>query len=239
MNEPTAASPMRTLASRLPVRLMGYGLLALCFFAAGFLLLPLLDDEIAPAVDLERVKLPRPLPVKEFLLDDVHGNVNSNAYTRERLLDQWTFMYFGYTNCPDVCGPTLAVLAEVARRLRAAPQWTARLASTPLELVFVTVDPARDTAAVLRNFLAATETDIVGLRGSEGQIAKLAQQLGMMHLPGPADAEGRYLIDHPATILFIDPTARLRAGFTLPRDTVRITELASEIATQFEAEQRP
>jgi len=215
----------------------GYVLLGLCFFAAGFLLLPLLEDGNGPATSLERVKLPRPQLVGEFSLNDVAANVNSGAYTRERLLNQWTLVLFGYTHCPDVCRPTLAVLAEVARRLRAAPQWTARLESTRLELVFVTVDPSRDTAAVLRDFVAGAGADVVGLRGSEKQIANFARQLGIMHLRGPADPQGGYLVDHPATILLIDPSARLRAGFSMPRDAARIVELASEIAADLESEQ--
>ena len=235
MTEPTTAHAQTI---RPVVRVTGYALLALGFFLAGFLLLPLLEGEDAPALDLERAKLPRPVPVKEFVLDVVGENADAGAYTRERLLDRWTLMYFGYTQCPDVCRPTLAVLAEVARRLRAAPQWADRLALAKLELVFVTVDPSRDTAAVLGNFLAAADADFVGLRGTEKQIANLAQQLGIMHLPGPADPQGRYLIDHPATILLIDPSAHLRAGFSMPRDAARITELASEVATQFEAAQR-
>ena len=215
----------------------GYVLLGLCFFAAGFLLLPLLEDGNGPATSLERMKLPRPQLVGEFSLNDVAANVNSGAYTRERLLNQWTLVLFGYTHCPDVCRPTLAVLAEVARRLRAAPQWTARLESTRLELVFVTVDPSRDTAAVLRDFVAGAGADVVGLRGSEKQIANFARQLGIMHLRGPADPQGGYLVDHPATILLIDPSARLRAGFSMPRDAARIVELASEIAADLESEQ--
>lgn len=235
MTEPTTAHAQTI---RPVVAVTGFVLLALCFFLAGFLLLPLLEGEDGPALDLERAILPRPVPVTEFTLEAVGENGASSAYTRERLLDQWTLMYFGYTQCPDVCRPTLAVLAEVARRLRAAPQWTARLALAKLELVFVSVDPSRDTAAVLGDFLAAADGEIVGLRGNEKQIANLAQQLGIMHLPGPADPQGRYLIDHPATILLIDPSAHLRAGFSMPRDAARITELASEVATQFEAEQR-
>jgi protein SCO1/2 len=237
--ESPSTDPLAARTGGRVLRVIGYALLAMCFFAAGFLLLPLLDNGNAPGgdrgVDLERVELPRPVPIGEFALTDIDGNVNSGAYTRDRLLNQWTLMYFGYTHCPDVCSPTLALLAEVARGLRATPQWTARLASTRLELVFVTVDPSRDTPAALRSFLATTETDIVALRGDEKQIAGLAQQMGIMHLRGPADARGRYLVDHPATILFVDPRAHLRAGFSMPRDAARIVELMSEIADRFDA----
>ena len=236
MTESATTRPLPARAGRPGLRLIGYALLALGFFAAGFLLLPGPEDGSVPGIDLERVKLPRPVPVGEFLLTDIDGNINSSAYTRDRLLNQWTLMYFGYTHCPDVCSPTLAVVAEVARRLRAAPQWADRLASTKLELVFVTVDPSRDTPAALRDFLAATKIEMVALRGNEKQIAGLSQQMGIMHLPGPTDSQGRYLIDHPATILLVDPGAQLRAGFSMPRDVARIMELMSEIADEFDAE---
>ena len=228
-----AVTPAPATQSRRPYTLVaGYVLLALGFFVAGFLLLPLLEEDNRPAVSLERIKLPRPQPVKDFSLDAIDGNVNSGAYTRERLLNQWTLMYFGYTHCPDVCQPTLAVMAEIARRLRAAPHWTARL-----ELVFVSVDPSRDTPAVLRDYLGAADANVVGLLGSEKQIANLAQQVGIMYLAGPANQQGGYLIDHPATILLIDPSAELRAGFAFPRDAARVAEVVSEIAEEFEAEQ--
>jgi protein SCO1/2 len=230
--KPTVAPAARIRTGRPYALVSGYVLLALGFFVAGFLLLPLLKDDNRPAVSLERIKLPRPEPVKDFSLDDVDENVSFGAYTRERLLNQWTLMYFGYTHCPDVCRPTLAVMVEVARRLRAAPHWSARL-----ELVFVSVDPSRDTATVLRDYLRAADAGVVGLRGSEKQIANLAQQLGIMYLAGPADQHGDYLIDHPATILLIDPGAKLRAGFSLPRDATRVAELVSEIAQEFETGQ--
>jgi protein SCO1/2 len=140
-------------------------------------------------------------------------------------------MYFGYSHCPDVCRPSLEVLAEIARDLRARPAWTSRL-----EPVFVTVDPARDTPGVLRAYLSRSGAEPVGLRGSEKQIAGLAQQLGILHTPRAADAAGGYLVDHPATILLIDPSAHLRAGFSLPHDPGRIVEQILDIEHAFAAE---
>jgi protein SCO1/2 len=233
-----APSPPAPATSRLSIKLMaGYGLLALGFFAAGFVLPPMLADNSGPVleVDLERVRLPRPVPVAAFSLEDVSANRDSPVYTRQRLLNQWTLMYFGYTNCPDVCRPTLAVLAEVARRLRAAPDTTAMATPARFETVFVSIDPARDTPAAIRGFLAATGERIVGLRGSEQQIAQLAGQLGIMHSVRSPDPQGGYLVDHPATILLIDPGARLSAGFAMPRDTAQIAAQISEIVADYQA----
>jgi protein SCO1/2 len=205
----------------------GYVALVVVCFLAGFLLASWPDAGQAPSVALERIKLPRPQPVGDFSLEDIGAQDGAGTYTRDRLLDRWTLMYFGYSHCPDVCRPTLEVLAEVVRRLRAVPGRTA-----PLEPVFVTVDPARDTPAVLRAYLSRSAVEVVGVRGSEAQIAALAHQLGLMHAPGDADEAGEYLVDHPATILLIDPEAYLRAGFPLPHDPARIVEQVLEIEAE-------
>ena len=209
-----------------------YLLIAVGFFAAGFLILPArVEDNAAAPARVERIRLPQPLVVNEFSLEDIGTNVNSAPYTRDRLLNQWTLMYFGYTHCPDVCRPTLTAMAKAAQDLRrAGNHQTGNSAFADLQLVFVSLDGARDTAAALRAFVAGAGADVVALRGGEKQIADLAGQLGILHFRRPADAQGRYLVDHPATVLLIDPRARLRAGFSMPRDAPRIVEIGLAIA---------
>ena len=195
-------------------------------FLTGYLLVPVPSVDPRQPTDPQRIELPSPQPVGEFRLEEV-GSTNG-VYTRERLVGQWTLMYFGYSHCPDVCRPTLEVLAEVAHALRAA-----RDRAAELELVFVTVDPARDSREALRAYLSRTSTDVIGLRGSDAQIAALAARLGLMHAPGDADDAGNYLVDHPATILLIDPDARLRAGFPLPHDPGNIVARVLSIEQDF------
>jgi len=211
---------------------LAYSALVLACFLAGYLLVPAPARDAAQAarVSVERVRLPRPQPLADFTLEDIDHP--GDPYTRARLLGQWTLVYLGYSHCPDVCRPTLGVLAEVARSLRDNPRWKTRLG-----LVFVTVDPVRDTAAVLRDYLAGTDANLSGLRGSEARIAGLAHQLGIMHIPGDADDAGGYLVEHPATILLIDPAAALRAGFPLPHDPARIAEHIVDIEREFAAGQ--
>jgi protein SCO1/2 len=204
----------------------GYVLLVLVCFLAGYLLVPVSDDTPRTPVSTERVRLPEPQPVGDFTLQDIGGG----TYDRDRLLGQWTLVYFGYSHCPDVCRPTLVLLTGLARALEARPG-----AARPLEVVFVTVDPARDTPAVLRAWLADSDGEVTGLSGSEKQIATLATRLGIMHLPGKRDAAGNYLVDHPATILVIDPEAHLRAGFPFPHDAERIVEQMADIVREFVA----
>jgi protein SCO1/2 len=204
--------------------------LMLFCFLAGYLLAPRLNLGTTPRSrpSAQRVELPRPLPVADFSLEDVGAPSGARAYTRDRLLGQWTLMYFGYSHCPDICRPTLGVIAQVARTLRAETEWTSEL-----ELVFVSVDPERDSAETLRTYLASAPVDITGLRGSEREVAALATQLGLLHGRREVDAAGDYLVDHPATILVIDPAAQLRAGFTLPHDPARISERVLRIAHTF------
>lgn len=235
-------SPAPTLPAGRPWRrrrllATAYLLVAAGFFGAGFLLRPGLEEGGPAALaSVERIRLPRPVPVAAFSLEEVGANVNSAPYTRDRLLNRWTLMYFGYTHCPDICRPALAAMAQAARDLRVAgADGSGRREAIDPQLVFVSLDGARDTAAAIHDFLAGTGADIVGLRGSEKQITELAGPLGILHSRRPADAQGRYLVDHPAAILLIDPRARLRAGFSMPRDAARIVEIGSAIAADYRA----
>lgn len=206
---------------------LGLALLVIACFLAGYLLAPISGEEPRPAVGRDRFLLPQPRPVGEFSLSAVDGG---GVYDRDRLRGQWTLLYFGYTRCPDVCGPALALLAGLARELRARTP-----GSTGLEAVFVSVDPERDTPGVLRAYLSTMPGEIVGLAGSARQIAALARELGVMHVPGRPDASGDYLVDHPATILIVDPDAHLRAGFPFPHDEALIRERMGDIMRAFEA----
>ncbi len=204
--------------------------LVIGFFLAGFLLAPFPKVDNAPTWGIERIRLPQPLPIGDFELWAIATTGDPVRYSRERLLDQWTLMVFGYSSCPDICRPTLSALAELARGVGSVPNPAARP-----ELVFVTVDPARDTPTVLRDYVSRTDAGIVALYGSEKGIAELAQQVGILYSPGDPDGSGNYLVDHPATILLIDPAAHLRAGFPLPHDPQWIVEQIVDIQRAFDA----
>lgn len=142
---------------------------------------------------------------------------------------RWTFLAFGYTNCPDIC-PTIlanlaAVRAEMAKHLddRALPR-----------VVFVSVDPARDSPDYLADYVGNFGTGFVGATGSRAAIDWLVKRLGAFYRLGRKDKDGYYSVNHSAEIYLIDPQARLRARFMPPlkpgqtlRDFVAITGLAS------------
>jgi protein SCO1 len=155
---------------------------------------------------LERATLldaARPLP--QFALVDQAGR----AFNRESLRGHWTLMFFGFTNCPDICPTTLATLAEVRRLLK-----DLSVAEQPT-VAFVTVDPARDTPEVLGHYVAHFDDQFVGATGTPGSIEVLTRGLGVAAAI-VATGDDTYTVDHTAAIFLIDPDAAFAAVFGSP-----------------------
>jgi len=138
------------------------------------------------------------------LIDHHHQQFTLFNFARK-----WTFLFFGYTYCPDVCPQTLTILKQVHESL------TRQGDLNNTQIVFVSVDPTRDTASQLATYVTYFNQSFLGVTGSPDQIAAFAHPLGIAYTP--ADSKG--LIDHSATLLLIDPLLRLRASF-LPPHTV-------------------
>ncbi len=129
-----------------------------------------------------------------------------------RMRGRWTLLFFGFTNCPDVCPTTLATLADVRRRLADLP---------PGEIpgvVLATVDPARDTPAALARYVAHFDPSFAGITGSAESIGAFTRDLGVAVMIGPAAADGSYAVDHSAAVFLIDPDAAYAALFSAPHD---------------------
>jgi protein SCO1/2 len=145
--------------------------------------------------------LPRPRTLAEFHLQDLSGR----DFSPDNLRGHATLLFFGFTNCPDVCPTTLATLAQIQSR-------------SPLpgsQVVFVSIDPERDSAATLQVYLGAFSKDFVGLRGDQAALAPLLKSLSAIavreNLPG-----GGYTMDHSATLYLLDTRGRLVAVFSPP-----------------------
>ena len=111
-------------------------------------------------------------------------------------------LFFGYTQCPDVCPTTMAELAEVKRSLGAD--------GDKLQGVFVTIDPERDTAALLKAYLASFDPSFVALRGSDEQTKATAKEFKVFYAKVPGKAEGSYTMDHTAASFIFDTQGRVR-----------------------------
>lgn len=171
-----------------------------------------LRREAAPA-QLERATIygePRALPA--LALVDQDGKDFRPAQLRGR----WTFVFFGFVNCPDICPTTLAMLAAVRDSL-------ADLAEPDRPgVVLVSVDPARDTPPVLARYVLHFDPSFVGVTGSPAALDTLTRALGVAVIVGPADAAGNYSVDHSAAVFLVDPEARVAALFNTPHDAAAI-----------------
>ncbi|MFZ2508789.1 MAG: SCO family protein [Steroidobacteraceae bacterium] len=149
--------------------------------------------------------LPDPRPVADFALVDHHGE----SLTRAVFSGRWSLVFTGFTNCPDICPTTLALLADVAARLRAR--------GGDLQLLFVSVDPERDTPAALAQYVAHFDPRMIGATGTPPQVDSFGAGLGLAHLRNPG-AGGAYTVDHSAALVLIDPEARIAGYFQPPFD---------------------
>ena len=122
------------------------------------------------------------------------------------LRGKYVLLYFGYTFCPDVCPTTLNEIKGMAERL--GPDKMERI-----QVVFVSVDPERDTATQLATYLKYFDPSFVGLTGSVEEIQTVASQFGVFFERHEGSAATGYLVDHTSAITVIDPAGYVRLVF--------------------------
>jgi protein SCO1/2 len=136
---------------------------------------------------------------KDFSLQDPDGNVRSLADFKGKVV----VMFFGYTQCPDICPTTLTEMQQVMTLL--GPQ------SDKVQVLFVTVDPERDTAAILKQYVPSFDPRFLGLRpADEAALEKVAKDFKIYYKKVPGKSPGSYTMDHTAGSYAFDPQGRLR-----------------------------
>jgi protein SCO1/2 len=145
-------------------------------------------------------------------------------FTLERLKGRWTLLFFGYTHCPDVCPVTLTVLKNALALMAGA----GTDAASP-QVVFVSVDPARDTLDHLAAYVGHFNPEFLGVTGAEPDLKALVRQLGVLYILGEPDASGEYLVDHTAAVFLVDPRGHLVALFQAPHEAATIAGNIPEI----------
>jgi protein SCO1/2 len=125
---------------------------------------------------------------------------NGKPFSGATLAGRPYAIFFGFTHCPDVCPTTLMTISNTLRRLGAQ--------ADRLSILFVSIDPERDTPEVLRQYLATFDARIIGLTGTEAQIAAAAKGWKVFHNKIPED-DGTYTIVHSAYVYLMDRANRL------------------------------
>jgi protein SCO1/2 len=157
-------------------------------------------DRLAPAASggFKAIDITGADYARGFSLPDVDGKTRTLADFKGKVV----VVFFGYTQCPDVCPTTMAELAEVKRSLGAD--------GARVQGVFVTVDPERDTPALLKAYMANFSPDFVGLRGTPEQTQELARQFKVFYAKVPGKTETSYTVDHTAGSYVFDAQGRVR-----------------------------
>ena len=170
--------------------------------------------------------LPSAKPIAGFNLINDKGE----AFTLDSLKGHWTFAFFGYTHCPDVCPTSLGMLGQVMRELKNS----GRLDSMPRG-VFFSVDPQRDTPETLARYVSYFHPEFVGVTGDPAEIQSLTRQLGILYMRTEGGDNDDYLIDHSAGIILFDPDGKFRALFNVPHDPGKIASDFLLIRDYYEA----
>jgi protein SCO1 len=192
-----------------PVTWVVVGVAALCAAAGGFWVARQLDGS---GVELTSgTWLAQPRAVSEFNLLDGQGH----PFTLHNLQGRPALVFFGFTHCPDVCPTTLVKLAQVKKSMGTTV--------AGLRVVFVTVDPQRDTPDAVNGYAHAFDPDFVGVTGDPKEVEKMLASFGVaalrVELPG-----GDYTMDHSAAVFLLDTRARIVGIFTPPWDTHKIAQ---------------
>jgi protein SCO1/2 len=136
---------------------------------------------------------------RDFSLTDSSGKPRGLADFRGMAV----VVFFGYTQCPDVCPTAMATLAEAMRKLGAEAAWQ-------VQGVFITIDPERDTPELLSRYVPAFHPSFVGLHGDAAATERVAKEFKVVYRKAPGSTPGSYTMDHSAGMYVFDPQGRLR-----------------------------
>lgn len=147
----------------------------------------------------------------DFALTDHTGKLRHLADFRGQVV----VVFFGYTQCPDVCSPTLSALSEVMTQLGADAQ--------RVQVLFITLDPERDTPALLSRYVPTFNPSFLGLSGDLAATEATAKAFRVFYKKQPGSTPGTYFIDHSAGSYVFDPQGRVRLYLKHEETPQRIT----------------
>jgi len=193
---------------------------AMLLAAAGAFLTPratIAHGVPAPST-ISGFELPRPKALQPFALRTGEGA----TFTERDLRGRWSFLFFGFTSCPDVCPTTMLEVRDVRERLASSND------APPTRVLFVSIDPARDNASRLADYASRFGPGVTAATASEAALRAFADPFRVKYEVSKAarSAASGYLFDHTATVSLLGPDTRLYAVFTLP---LRTREVAVDV----------
>jgi len=175
-----------------------YVIVALVALATGVLLFSKLSQDELPEYGLYYQE---PRNINEFRLTDNHNQ----PFTAQQLKGKWSWIFFGYTSCPDVCPTTLQELNFVYDDLKAVSEET--------QVMLISIDPQRDTVDVLANYIQYFNKEFIALTAGHEVLFPLARNLGLMYAINDQLDGKPYTVDHSASMILINPRGQIAAIF--------------------------
>jgi len=176
-------------------------LVALVALLAGLIIARGLLEQ---SVELQAASIyPEARMLAPFELEAATGS----AFTENDLQGRLSLLFFGFTNCPDICPDTLGVLARAMKKLESM-----RVDSMP-QVVFVSVDPERDAGKTMRDYVNYFDDRFEAVTGNDDALARLTAQVGAMFVRHSPDESGYYAVDHSGMIVIVDSEGRMIGRF--------------------------
>lgn len=197
MQHVSSTETVKPIPTRSTFSLRRYGFIAITIFA--LLLLVNWGLIWLRPHEFQGLLLQSTTPAPDFQLDTTAGK----PMHLQDFRGKYVLLYFGYTFCPDVCPFTLNDLADMLKRLGPA--------ATKVQVIFVSLDPERDTVAHLQAYLPAFHPDFLGMTGNADEILKAATQFGISYNKvgeGPG-----YTLEHTSTVVVVDPDGYAKLVF--------------------------
>lgn len=186
-------------------------LLAFIALMAGlFVSQKVLTKKVIDVSQFNGTLLQQPRAIKSFKLTDI----DNKTFNNESLQDHWTIMFFGFTNCGYVCPTTMAELGKMYRILEEK-----NIKPLP-QVVFITLDPDRDSLDILKKYTTAFHPNFYAARGADEVVKEMTREMGIAYskvvLPSKENADNNYDVQHTGAIMLFNPQGELNAFFTTP-----------------------
>lgn len=196
-----------------PVTVTVVGCLALVAVVLGVFVYSVTRTQTLSDAELRQLGvfiLPEPREIGAFALTTAQGQ----AFDLDNLRGRWSFVFFGFTHCPDICPTTLAVMAEAERQLGAVGGYQG---------LMVSVDPERDQGPALAEYVSAFSPTFTGVTGPRAQIAEFARRVNVAFIKVPA-ADGGYSVDHSGQIVIVNPRGQYHGFIKMPHAAETIAQ---------------
>lgn len=159
-------------------------------------------------------------------------NQNNETFNKNNLQGQWSLLFVGYTLCPDICPTTLSLMSEVYWELKDQEL-------EPPAIIFLSIDPTRDTVDVVKKYVEYFNKDFIGLTGKPAQVAQLTRNLNAVYRKAPGlngeITEDDYLMDHSSALMLINPDGDLQSILTAPHSIRGVIDSLLKSQSYYEA----